>query len=312
MKDFTVVIAHRGEPMGLWATVHSCEAELENQGFDYNYSIVWNGESKFTADCYNTAHYLDKAGKLKQLTVHPEPMSPPQARQQGVLQADGKYLFFLDNHCLVGKDYFKRAVADFKHYDMDMLHSTTRFYSGEATHYHYKLTLDYNFWACSDFVPKHPLKPYKIAVGGHGGFAVKRDVWNEVGGYGPSGLFKGYGGEEVYFDLKMWLLGKTNYIDPRVIHYHYAGKRGYSRHYTDEFYINMMACANVIGGEKWLYKVCESFQSKFSRKNSKKTMFDLMVTAYERSKDHALELNGKRTKTLDELLAWFTANEVAW
>jgi hypothetical protein len=320
MKDFNIVIAHRGDTIGLWATVHSCEIELERSGFDYSYLICANGEgeternrpkSEFVhIDTKRVLDFLNKAGKLGYARILQGSVSPPTARQLALEKADGKYLFFFDNHCLVAKDYFRRALLDFDKYNMDMLHSTTKFFAGDISTYHYILRLEKNFWAEGATSPdaNNEFKPYPIAAGGHGGFAIKRDVWNEVGGYWNG--FVGYGGEEMYFDLKMALLDKTNWIDPQLIHYHYAGRRGYPRHYTPDFYRNMMMCANIIGGESWLYKVYDSFEKNYPKPKSA-VMYDLLMQAEAQSRKHAKELSVLRRRTLDEQLVFFREHAIA-
>lgn len=310
--DFSIIIPSRGAGLGLWSTIHSCEIDLKGSEYSYDYVIVTNGEDKLHGDTQRILDFLKHAGKLGYHFHSKEPMSPPSAREKGAFTANGKILFFFDNHCLVDRDYFKYAMQDFEQYpDMDMLHSTTMFYTGEQTCYEYKLQLETNFWASAKPEPKFTDRPYRIAAGGHGGFAVRQDAWFEVGGYWDG--FIGYGGEESYYDLKMALLGKTNWIDPRVIHYHYAGDRGYSRHYTDDYYTNMMACANIIGGEKWLYKVYESFAAgTYPRVMSDKTMFDLLMEARNRSNKHAAFLASRRIRTLDEQLEFFKQNDISF
>ena len=312
--DFTIVIPHRGSAMGLWATVASCEDDLLRAGFNYKFVVVANGEEKLSLDTKTFLEQFGKSGRL-QVIEHPEPISPPRARQLGADQAEGKYIFFFDNHCVVSRDYFKRAMLDFEKYDMDMLHSTTSYFPGDGLkHYHYKFKLEHNFWAGAADRPKIAHKPYQIGAGGHGGFAVKTDTWKELGGYGPANLFIGYGGEEIYTDLKFWMHNKSVWIDPYLLHYHYAGDRGYKRHYTDEYFMNMMACANVIGGKKWLYKVFESFNTpdKFGRHKSEKTMFDLLMEAELRSDPHAKELEASRVRSLDEQLVWLRSHDIPW
>jgi hypothetical protein len=329
MKDFSIVIASRevnefpckcgdkvknnaaSAPMGLWATLHSCEIDLENSGLDYDYSLMINGCEKPHPDTTNILYYMREAKKLAYFGKSKEALSPPLARQSAVENCDGKYLFFFDNHCLVKPGYFKRALEMMEKYEMDMLHSTTRFYSGQPDNFHYKLLLKKNFWAESVCTPTDPINPYKIACGGHGGFVVKRSAFNDVGGYKWDG-FKGYGGEETYFDLKMWLMGKTNWIDPQLIHYHYAGNRGYSRHYTDDYFTNMLSVANIIGGNKWMNMVYENLSTKHFKMQTGKSMFDLMMDAEDISKEHAAWLAANRVRTLDEQLAYFDEHKIAY
>lgn len=281
----------------------------------YNYVLVFNGSAKLTTVEEKLIHFLHKAGRLKRAIIKIAPMSPPSARQLAAQYAEGNILFFFDDHCVVARDYFRRAIADFEHYgeEMDMLHSATIFHPGEMTHFHYHLTLERNFWAKSSAVPEHELKPYRIAVGGHGGFAIRKSTWDEVGGYWDG--FNAYGGEEVYLDMKLALLGKKNWLDPKMIHYHYGGARSYPRHYTPDYYRNMMMCANIIGGYDWMMRVYKNFsKSMMLRPNGSKpqTMFDLLIEAYDQSKTHAEYIASIRHRTLDEQLAMFRREQVAF
>jgi hypothetical protein len=310
MADLTVVIPSRGAFLGLWATIHSCHQELEASGVNADFVVVTNGElgSPEQNQCFLA---LKDKGVLRKHIHSNEPLTPPVARQRGVAETDSKYVAFFDNHCLVARDYFKRALLGMGTYGMDMLHSTTIFYANNVHNYEYRLKLDYNFWGEAASMPYSTYKPYQIMVGGHGGFLVKRSAWDEVGGYGPEELFNGYGGEEVLFDLKMWRYGKSNFIDPKVIHYHYVGDRGYSRHFTDDYYTNMLVTANVIGGEKWLYKVFDSFITKSHiRLRPKKHMYDILETAYNKSNVYAKEVDANSKYSLDELLVQFRENQV--
>jgi hypothetical protein len=320
MKDFSIVIASRGDAIGLWATIHSIEIELEGSSYDYEYCLCINGEKGqpkagsthhiLTADHENIVRHLHKSGKLGHLTALQSSVSPPSARQLASEQATGKYLMFFDNHCIPAKGYFDRALHNMQKFDMDMLHSTTKWFQGDnCTVYHYELTLKNNFWARGATVPEwNGMKPYQIAAGGHGGFVVKADVWKEVGGYWDG--FVGYGGEEIYFDIKMAMLGKTNWIDPRLIHWHYAGTRPYSRHYTDDYYRNMLMCANIIGGENWMVKVADSFNRSFPR--PKANPYDILMESYYKSEDHAKHIASIQKRNLDEQLEYFRANGIAY
>jgi glycosyltransferase involved in cell wall biosynthesis len=306
--DFTIVIAHRGHALGLWATIHSCEIELADSGYKYNYILVPNGEEKWHIDEIRVWHFLEKSGKLRDLIKSHAPLAPPSARNIGAAMANGKYIFFLDNHCLVAKNYFKRAIESMEKYNIDLLHSMTRFYTGEMDHWHYELSLESNFWGnCINTKPMNGDEPYRCAVAGHGGYAVTRKAWKEVGGYWDG--FAGYGGEECYLDLKMWQMGKSVWLDPKMIHYHFAGERSYNRHYSDDYYMNMMMCANLIGGQKWLDTVTKGLH-KYPRTRSDKTLFDLADESCQRSIRHAVQLQQVRHKELDELLVWFKTENI--
>jgi hypothetical protein len=295
--------------MGLWLTVHSLFLDLENSGLEYEFCIQISGTNeKYHTDTYTILEYIKKTGKLGYLNHSKVVLSPPTARQMAVDNAKGEFLFFFDNHVIVKSGYFKRALESMKQYNMDMLHSTTSFYMDQPKIYHYTLCLEKNFWATGTHTAVDEVNPYRIAAGGHGGFIVKANVFREVGGYWTG--FKGYGGEEIYFDLKMAMLDKTNWIDPQLIHYHYAGNRGYPRHYTDEFYVNMLSVANILGGDEWMNKLYDSFSSNYSKVKTGKTMFDLMDEAYDVSQESSYTFSLERKRTLDEQLDYFKNNHI--
>ncbi len=307
--DFSVVIANRGNPQGLWFTVQSCEVNFLGTDLTREYIVVGNG-GKENEDTHGHMEVLGNAKLLAHYSHRDEAMSPPSARQYGVQFATGKYLAFFDNHCLLMPDYFKRAALDFEHYGMDELHSTYRYDIHDKVRYHYTLKLANNFWANECSIPENHYKPYRIAMSGHGGFLVRSAAFREVGGYWNG--FVGYGGEESYFDLKMALLGKTNWVDPKIEHVHYIGERGYKRHHCPDYYRNMMMAAHIIGGEAWLYKVYESMFKGTVVGSAYPSMYELMEQAYEQSKEHAAWLAPKRLMTLDELLSTFPRDGIAY
>jgi hypothetical protein len=310
--DVSVIIAHRGPEMGLWFTIESCIMDLERSGLTYEFRICANGIEKVTEDLTRIKHYTEKTGHVGEFLHVEQPMSPPTARQMITENANGKYLFFFDNHCLPTPGYFTRGVNSMDIHDIDFLHSTTRFFQGEGTNYEYKLSLKRDFWTLEPYrEPAHNLLPYRIGVAGHGGFAVRNSAWKECGGYWQG--FEGYGGEETYTDLKFWLLGKQVWIDPQFIHLHWAGERAYTRHFTDDYYKNMFMAAKLIGGDEWLARVFGSATkcTRFIKKGQIVTpMYDLMIAAETKTQEHAKWIAARRTRTLDELLVWFKENNV--
>jgi hypothetical protein len=193
-----------------------------------------------------------------------------------------------------------------------VLHSTTCYYASDQKLYHYPLGLEKNFWAdeMAD-APAQSMEPYKVAMGGHGGFVVRRSAWEEVGGYGPIMMFIGWAGEEPYFDLKAWMFGKTVWLDPQLVHYHYADVRPYSRHHSDDYYRNLMLAAHLIGGVEWLNKVYESFCLDKRREDPTVPMFDLFKYAHDRGTSHHKWIVDRQLFSLDELLDYFKEHNIA-
>lgn len=308
--SLSIIIPHRGSPLGLWTTVCACEEQLQVSGLDYNYVLVTNGEP--LPEGFGLLPALEDSGKLRKHIHSDEPLTPPNARELGADATNAEYLFFFDNHCIPGQHYFLRAVADFEKPEVDMVHSATQFYAGREITYHYEFKLEYNFWAKSALYPHVEHKPYLIGAAGHGGFAVRKSVWDEIGGYGPSDLLVGYGGEEMLFDLKMWRYGKQNWLDPKMVHWHFPGDKGYSRHYSDQYYINLLVSAFVIGGESWLHKVFDSYlNKKHIRYSPKMEWWDIYETAVSRGAEYAKYLDATTKWSLDEVLQKFKSDSVA-
>lgn len=301
--DFTIIIAHRGDPMGLWMTVNACEEAA--YGHKYSYVIVMNGEDTIPENTFFLKEGLETMNKCGAFIHHKSPLAPPSARQLGAEAATGKVLFFFDNHCIPHSIYFDVALARMKELKMDVLHSSTQGWAGGYTHYHYPLTLEHNFWVGSIAEQPNETTPYRIAAAGAGGFAVTKSAFNAVGGYGPIGLFEGWGGEETYFDLKMAMFGKSVWIDPDLVHYHFASSRSYTRHNTPEFYTNLLTSSYVLGGDKWLSTVSSAFASNVVSASN------LADIARSRGAKHRAWIEANATYTLDEVLEKFKLEQVA-
>lgn len=304
--DFTIIIAHRGDPMGIWATVHACENVATGYGYTYSYVIVLNGQNDIPENTFFLKEGLESLGKCGAFIHHKSPLAPPAARQLGAEAATGEFLFFFDNHCIPEDKYFVRALRQMKLHRMDMLHSVTQAWVGGYKHYHYPITLSTNFWVTNISEEPASIEPYRIAVAGAGGFSVTKAAFDVVGGFGPIGLFEGWGGEETYFDLKMAMFGKSNWIDPDLLHWHYASQRTYTRHATPEFYTNLLTSSYVLGGDKWLSTVSSGIAS-----NCDFSVSNLTDIARSRGAAHRAWIETNATYTLDEVLETFNRDNIA-
>lgn len=300
--------------MGLWLTVQQCEEELKNSQFNYDYKfvVISNGEDKLNAGALSTLEALDKSKKL--IFKHfKEPISPPKARQIGVDISDSEYLFFFDNHCLPARDYFDRAKLFFDDKPQSCLFSSVKFYYDDFINYHYIIhpSINYNFWGSSSTQPLH-WKPYPIAMSGHGGFACHKQTWADIGGYGDPNLLVGYGGEEPVFCYRAWMKNIPLYLHPKMLHYHYPGDRSYSRHYTNEYYKNVLTAAYICGGDKWLLKLTDSLINKkhiMSNKIIKPTK--LAENVFLNCKDFYLKESKLYKTSLDDVLLKFGMEGIA-
>lgn len=314
MSNLDIIIAHRGPELGLWATISSCEMALEKSGYDYKYYVVGNGldaEGQEREALNLTINNLKATGRLGAVLDFPEPISPPNARNAGVKLGSAPYLFFLDNHCLVEPKYFIHGMYAMDVKGCDSIHSVTKYWAGAPAGYHYRPTFEHNFWAYQVGEPADA-DIYQIALGGHGGFGIRRDVFEAMGGYWDG--FISYGGEEVYHDAKLAMLDYKNFLHPQMVHWHHAGTRPYIRDKGVQFKINMMACANIIGGTRWMERVANSF--KIAQQTEpvdfeKGNIDDMLQKASTASYEHKKWFESVRKRTLNEQLILWQRNKVA-
>jgi hypothetical protein len=341
VKDLSIIIPAYAldDAVGLWATIEACVFDLQNSGLTYDFRVCVNGTS-IPPEATETIHkYLSKAGLVGEWINKVEPQCPARARQLLARNCDSKYIFLLDNHCIPMPGYFKRGVEVSDKYKLDLLHSVTHMFTGFRRDYEYRLTLEKNFWANEGY--ETPLKdePYPIAAAGHGGIVLRNSTLKETGGYWEG--FDGYAGEEMYVDMKYWMLGKKVWLDPKFIHAHWAAPRKYQRRSSEGYFLNMLMAANIIGGEAWLNRVYNNVKNndilpqpvnnKVSAELSSDDILDVgkyaeslnvssqpiktldasyIDRARYTSREHAAWLARNRSMTLDELLGYFRSNGI--
>ena len=314
-RDLIIAIAYRGDPMGLWVAINSIEFELKKTKLNWAFSIFSNGE-KLHTDAKQTLLMLRNNTKYLDYWEHSEESFTPQmARTKAIENSDSEFIFCCDSHVLVCPDFFLRLMHDWEKTDADVLHSCTQYYSEDIICYGYKLQLKSDFWGTSETIVRNEYKPFKVAAAGHGGVGFKRSSYNKYGGYYLSSSFVGYAGEELTYDLGVWLQGGTVWISPQALHRHWASiTRGYARHHSEDFYRNLFSCAFILAdetAENYVYKMSDHFK-KFSRPFMKSRMFDLISEARMRSKPAREWLRNKRLRPLEEQLKYFDENEIAY
>lgn len=332
MKDLSIIIPAFGldDSIGLWATIEACVFDLKDSGLSYDFRICVNGVNQLEEELEVVRKSLIKAGLVGQWIHSKEAQCPARARQLLARNCDSKYLFFFDNHCIPCHGYFKRGVETMEKYSVDLLHSVTKLFTGYRCDYEYKLTLEKNFWADEGYETPVKNEPYPIAAAGHGGIVIRNSTFKEVGGYWEG--FNGYAGEEIYLDLKLWMMGKQVWIDPEFIHAHWAARRKYQRRSSEGYFINMLMAANIIGGGEWANKVFNYIKNwdvmpqptnvivssgdildidQFVNESEKNVNIvsrisdDYLIRAKKLSSEHAFWLAKNRKRTLDELLDFF-------
>jgi GT2 family glycosyltransferase len=220
-KKVSAIIASAGPPLGLWATIASCQLA----GITDIHAVVPRKLEE--------PHDVMRSYGVN-LYHFEETMIPPVARNTGASYASGDYLLFLDDHVVMPNMITQRIIE----LDKDILHFAYRPMVGPSapTYYHF---FGIRSMVDGDYAkePLHP-EPYRVGSFSHACFAVKREVWNSLGGY-PLDWYNGFGGEEASFDLRAWAHGYEVWVDPTIAVHHFSARsdqRGYDKTIQPENY----------------------------------------------------------------------------
>jgi len=199
------------------------------------------------------------------------------AKNFGIAKSSGKYVFFLDAHCVMKRDSLRHMVAFLDETEGKVLGIRDGFpYRVGAVHAYINYILDsrcleyrpqrktFGYQFCThqseeyfvnsrEGVPRRALRfptvPYQVCVMSTCAMMCRRSVLDQLGPWSPElGI---YGGGESYINWKQSICGQGHWIVPQAWCWHFADKRGYSWNWTD-FTRNSMIAAYVVGGEEFL------------------------------------------------------------
>ena len=249
-------------------------------------------------------HMKAHNAKLIERPLDAHPRSAALARNIGAEEAEGDVLWFIDGHILFTPDSVPTTLELLKKANVVHLPCSWGGINPDRC-YHYNLTLEKNFWGTNTPYLKSS-EPYEVSAFAHHILAISKDDFQRVGGYNPN--FHGYGGEEVYFDFKCWMMGLNVMINTYGHLSHVYGVHKYGG--TNwELRRNLLLGAYVLGGDEWPQKVLD-----WNRENEPDNIYREWVSAAEDAKTHAEEervwLEKNRVKTLGEVLDFFRVNDI--
>lgn len=254
----SLVIPSRGEAQGLWSTVASAHDALKATGEQYEIWAVVNGKVP------DLATWMFHEGTCNVLWSGAD--SPQMARDQGLKQSRGEFVFFADAHCVFPRDYFSILLEDAERTKADAIFGGTRFCSNPT--YGMKVGWNEYLWGQDVVYKKHIDErgdgPAPIGIIGHGAFGIRRKAYMDAGGYWLA--LHGFGGEETQFNFKLWMMGFRCFVTPRVYHWHYLpfGERhGFDIHSNRDFVRNFLMIAAAYGGEQRVRESYNAFQAYY-------------------------------------------------
>jgi len=203
-----------------------------------------------------------------------EAQSHWRAKNYGIQNNTGKYLFFLDAHCIMRRDSLRKMVqflrdnegqtythpmAPGKTWQVGSVHAYIN-YMMDSRSLEYKVqskTFGYQFcthqqeeyFENGQRMLRFPTKPYPVCVMSTCGMLTPRSIFDKLGLW-PENI-EIYSGGESYANWTQATCGYEQWIHPEAWCWHWAEKRGYCFNHHS-LVKNSFIAAYVIGGEKYL------------------------------------------------------------
>jgi hypothetical protein len=250
----SIVIPVRGRENELWFTLQG----ILHAGFQDRVEVIVvdNEPSQAVRDVCDyfarpMLRYIE-AGEIKGVNY---------PRSVGAKAAKGAWLMMLDSHVLMAPGSFDIILDRINsgcYPPRALVHCGVSF-GGPEVWGSYRLTLDTNFWGTwHHLVRADAHLPYPIAATGNWCFMTRLSDWHRCGGLNEA--FRGYGGDEIYLQLKYWRSGGQVLLDPLLKGCHWSGPRAYSTAST-ELIVNTAIAGRVVVGEAFASRFLESLVS---------------------------------------------------
>lgn len=180
-----------------------------------------------------------------------------QAKNLGVSKSTGKFLWFVDAHCIVSKN---ALVNMFKYYKENhkglngTLHLPLSYLTEKpGLELIYKLVADLPTGNVHYSFTRYPHNKnlgshFQVPCMSTCGMMMTRKIYDQLGGW-PTELGI-YGGGENFINFTLAVLGKSVNIMPGLPLFHYAEKRGYQWNY-DDWIRNRIIATYLFGGDEF-------------------------------------------------------------
>jgi len=263
----SVIIPFAQEHPQIAFTVQSIFAELRDL-CDFEIIVIDNHCDELQTQLDKKNEPRDRGGEyMKSLAGGSRPwlkylaydkkLSHWNAKNLGVENSDGEFLWFVDSHCVLSRFSLFNMFSYYKNHHKELngtLHMPIAYMlERPGVELIYKLVTDpergvvhYSF---TRFRPSD--KPYQVPCMSTCGMMMSREIYDKLGGW-PSEMGI-YGGGEHFINFTMATLGMTINIFPSWPLYHYAAPRGYHWNY-DDYHRNRCIATYMFGGDAWAHK----------------------------------------------------------
>jgi len=228
VQTLNIVIPARNEYPWLPWTVYSYIADIP-EDVDWHITIASNGadpEQKKMDEWFKHGT-LARRGHLS-LETFEEAVHPHICVQRVSEKLDDGVLMWSCGHISIARGTIGKMLSLVEREDVGLVHSPQLHMfdfpdeSGRSKLYGYKDPL-HRGWSWQ----RHGEAPYKWHSGSCALVCVKLSDWREVGGEDVP-FRRGIGGCETLIDMKMWMFGKSVWIHPDCLYWHWVATRGFT------------------------------------------------------------------------------------
>lgn len=256
--DCSVVLSVCNEIPHVFYTIQSLMNELDGY-CKYEIIVIDNlstdtftiGKKSYTLEEALTDKNADETRNIKYVK-YSDKRSHWNAKNKGIELATGRNVFFLDAHCIIGRDSLRKQIEFLDSFDGKIggVHCYHRTMMGNRKIFEHdcrKVKFLYRFRRAQ--TEGNFKQPYEVAHMSTCGMMVQKKVLNELGGWNKE-LGTRWGGE-YYFNLKHGVCGYPHYILPETHYNHHKHEYGYGFSGLGG-YRSIMIGAYSVGGEEWL------------------------------------------------------------
>jgi len=296
-------------------TVQSIYCELRNR-CDFEIIVIDNyceeleaqlnkkGEKRDNGSEYMKSHASESRPWLKYLS-YSEKLSHWNAKNLGVQNSDGEFLWFCDSHCVPSKNALVDMFNHYKTHHAELngtLHMPLSYMlERPGLELIYKLVADKEQGVVHYSFTKYrnSTVPYPVSCMSTCGMMMTRELYDLLGGW-PSELGI-YGGGEHFLNFTLATMGKTINIYPSWPLYHYAAPRGYHWNYVD-YHRNRCIATYMFGGEEWAYRYIKNIKPHDSSGDAMKESIYSTVIGSKTCINHRQKLTTQQIISIDDWL----------
>jgi glycosyltransferase involved in cell wall biosynthesis len=238
------------------------------------------------------------------------------AKNKGIEVSTGKYLFFLDAHCIMKRDSVRKMVEFLRNPPEEKIGGVHAYINymldSRALEYKPQRNKLFGYQFCTHQMEPYgdngqrklrwPTKPYKVCVMSTCGMMSPRTVIEDLGGWHPE--FGIYCGGEGYMNYKQSTCGYHHWIHPEAQCWHWAEKRGYIWNHPN-YVRNEFIAAYVCGGSKAL-EFC------VKARGGSKALKEIADDVKGKCGEEREFIKSKQVETLEEYWDRWEANPGVW